>query len=132
MENTKLTKSAIYAQMIAYFNGEDVEMTTDAMATFCANEKAILDKKAAKAKETAAAKKETTDPLCDAVMAVMTTEPMSRDAITDLVNDPEATVAKVGARLNKLATMGKLVKGESKVSSTEGKARKIVTYALAE
>jgi hypothetical protein len=129
MENIKLTKSAIYTQMIAYFNGEDTEMTPEAMATFCANEKAIIDKKAAKAKETAAAKKETADALCDAVLAVMTSEPMSRDTITSLVNDPEATVAKVGSRLNKLAAMGKVVKGESKA---EGKGRKIVTYALAD
>ena len=132
MENTKLTKSAIYAQMIAYFNGEDVEMTTDAMATFCANEKAILDKKAAKAKETAAKKRAEGDALTDAVRAVLSAEEFEPIAeIAARIEGEDVTVSKVTYRLTQLVKNGEAEKQEITVAGGEGqKSRKIQGYRI--
>ena len=61
----KITKKQKFEAMIAYFKGEEAEVTlteTD-FIEFCEDQIADLDKKAAKAKERAAAKKAEADEL---------------------------------------------------------------------
>ena len=53
----KITKKQMYEGMVAYFRGEDTEITEGMFAEFCLAQIADLDKKAVKAKERAAKKK---------------------------------------------------------------------------
>lgn len=102
-----------------------------ALIEFVENEMGALERKAAKAKETAAAKKAERDELCDAVLAVLNAEPQTREQITEQVEGEEVTVAKVGARLNKLVAQGAVVKTEVASTSASGKKSTKMAYALA-
>ena len=110
--------------------GEDeVTISASAIAEFCEKEIASLDKKAAKAKETAAAKKVAGDALRDAVEAVLTDEFTAIADIAAKVEDPEATVAKVTYRLNKLVEVGLAEKTEVTIEGSEGqKKRKVMAF----
>ena len=110
----------------------------DAMAdnadvvAFCDNEIALLEKKAAKAKATAAAKKAEGDALTDAVFAVLTDEVQSTADIAAQIDGPDVTVAKVSYRLTQLVKNGKAVKSEIQIPAADGaKARKIAGYTVA-
>lgn len=131
----KYTKSQKYTHIEAILS--QVETTDYDVATlieFVQGEKAALTRKAEKAKEKAAEKKAERDELCEAVAAVLTAEPQTREQITELVIDqfPEATTAKVGARLNKLVAAGDAVKTEVASVSASGKKSTKMAYALAE
>lgn len=108
--------------------GGDNEFDFDALTAFCANEIKLLDKKAAKAKETAAAKKAEKDELCNIVEAVLTTEFQTRNDIAAQIEGDDVTVAKVGYRLTKLVELGLAEKTEVSVPGPDGKARKVVAY----
>ena len=134
MANTvKITKKDYFAKVINLLNGAldfgfDPDEDVDAVIAFCEKEIATLDKRAAKAKETAAAKKAANDELYDAVAAVLPADFTSIDEITAAVDFPEATRAKVANRLNKLAAAGVAVKGDISVVGADGKAKKVVGY----
>ena len=90
-----------------------------------------LEKKAAKAKETAAKKKAEGDELKAAVLEALTDEFETREAIFNKIEGEEGdniTVAKVGARLTQLVASGEAVKDEIK---PEGSKSKKVVYKLA-
>ena len=108
--------------------GGDNEFDFDALTAFCTNEIGLLDKKAAKAKENAAAKKTEKDELCNVVEAVLTTEFQTRNDIAAKIEGDDVTVAKVGYRLTKLVEMGLAEKTEVSVPGPDGKARKVVAY----
>ena len=98
---------------------------------FCENEIALLDKKADKAKERAAAKKAEADELMEKVYAVLSdTEFMTRNAVMDALGDmPEdVSIAKVGARLTKLVNNQAVEKSELTVANAEGKKSKVMGY----
>ena len=134
MANTvKLTKKDYFNKMIDVMNGAldfgyDPDADVDALIAFCEKEIATLDKRSAKAKETAAAKRAAADELYDAVAAVLPAEFTSIDGITALVDFPEVTRAKVANRLNKLASNNAAEKGEMSVTGADGKAKKVVAY----
>ena len=90
----------------------------------------LLDKKALKAKETAAKKKEETDALGEAVAAVLTDELTTIANIASKVDGADVTVAKVTNRLTKLVAAGIARKEQITVEGENGK-RKIMAYALA-
>lgn len=130
MEN-RITKTQKY-QMI-----EEIldQVQTDAydiamLIEFVKGEQDALARKAAKAKEKAAVKKAETDELGEAVFAKLTDEPMTRDQVADLFNDEEITPAKVGARLNKLVALGRVVKNEVAATSAAGKKTSRMVYSL--
>jgi len=109
----------------------EVTISASAIAEFCEKEIASLDKKAAKAKETAAAKKVAGDALRDAVEAVLTEDYEIIADIAAKVEDPDATVAKVTYRLNKLVEVGVAEKTELVIEGGEGqKKRKVQGYRL--
>lgn len=107
-------------------------ISDEAVAEFCTNEIDLLDKKAAKAKERAAAKKADGDELTAAVAAVLTDElqPIA-DIAAQIVGD-DVTVAKVTYRLRTLVENGTARKEQITVAGGDGqKARKIMAYAIA-
>ena len=123
----KITKSEKYTMLeniLANMEGDNVPMLVE----FVQAEKAALANKAAKAKAKAAEKKTEIDELGNAVLAVVTDEPMGRDQITDLVDFEDKTVAKVGARLNKLVELGLVAKAETKATSAAGKKTTRMVY----
>ena len=131
MEN--YTKKQMFEGLIAYFHGEDVEIENEDFVEFCQNQIADLDKKAAKAKERAAAKKAESDELTDLVYSVLTDEYQTIADITVIVAEtvPDVSASKVTARLTKLFNAGSIEKEQVSVEDSEGKKRKCMGYRLA-
>lgn len=124
---TKSEKYTMLENILANMEGDNIPMLVE----FVQAEKAALANKAAKAKAKAAEKKTEIDELGKAVLAVVTDEPMGRDQITDLVDFEDKTVAKVGARLNKLVELGLVAKAETKATSAAGKKTTRMVYTKA-
>ena len=105
-------------------------ITDEAVAEFCENEIALLDKKAAKAKERAATKKAEGDELTEAVRAAMSAEEFEPIAdIAARIEGEDVTVAKVQYRLTQLVKNGEAEKEQITIPGGEGqKARKIMAY----
>ena len=133
----KMTKRNVYEALINYATSgvmayDGNEVTAEALAAFAENEIALLDKKAAKAKERAATKKAEGDELTDAVRAAMSTETFEPIAeIAARIEGEDVTVAKVTYRLTQLVKNGEAEKTELTIPATEGsKARKVQGYKL--
>ena len=107
-------------------------ISDEAVADFCANEIALLDKKALKAKERAATKRAEGDELTGAVRAAMSTEDFEPIAdIAARIEGEDVTVAKVTYRLTQLVKNGEAEKQELTIPGAEGqKARKVQGYKL--
>ena len=131
----KVTKKDFYNQIIAVFEGGALDgVTVEDVVAFCNKEIDALDRKATKAKETAAKKKSETDELTELIETVLTDELATIAEITAKVTplDAEATVSKVTYRLNKLVKLDKAVKEEITIPATEtSKARKCQAYKRA-
>ena len=129
----RLTKKQMFEGLIAYFHGEDVEIENEAFIEFCQDQIADLDKKAAKAKERAAAKRAESDELIDLVYSVLTDEYQTIADITVVVAEtvPDVSASKVTARLTKLFNTGSIEKEQISVEDSEGKKRKCMGYRLA-
>lgn len=128
----KVTKKNMFEGMIAYFEGAETELTETQFVEFCKGQIADLDKKAAKAKERAAAKRAEGDELTDLVQSALTDEFQTiADIITVVAEaDPEVTGAKVTARLTKLVKANVVEKEQ--VTVTDGdKKKKAMAYRLA-
>ena len=115
----KITKRAMFEAI-----------SDSAVAEFCENEIALLDKKAVKAKERAATKKAEGDELTEAVRAAMSIEEFEPIAdIAARIEGEDVTVAKVQYRLTQLVKNGEAEKEQITVPGGEGqKARKIMAY----
>lgn len=131
---TKITKRDRYTSIIDIL--KDVNADADLVA-FCEGEIALLDKKSAKAKETAAAKKTEADTLTESIKGALGTLADGAYAtiadVTAMVDmgDEEVTPAKVSYRLSQLVKAGLAEKTEVAVSNAEGKKnRKIAGYRL--
>ena len=104
-------------------------ISDEAVANFCANEIALLDKKAAKAKERAATKKAEADELMEVVAEALSEDFEPIAEIAGRIQGDDVTVAKVQYRLRKLAEAGRAEKSEITIPGGEGvKARKVVGY----
>lgn len=134
MTTTKITKRDRYNTILtliaaaadAGWEGYDFEDLT----AFAEKEIAQLDKKSAKAKETAAAKKNEKDELCAIVESVLTGDWQTREQVTAQIEGEDVTVAKVGYRLTKLCSMNVAEKTETNVAAEGEKARKVMVYRL--
>ena len=132
----KFTKRNMYAALVNFANGnglmfdtEDgmVEIDMDSLAQFAENEIALLDKKAVKAKETAAKKKTESDELMDAVYDALSDDEF--ESIADIaarVEGDEVTIAKVSYRLTQLVKAGKAIKDDIKIEKRTVKGYKRV------
>ena len=120
----KMTKK----EMFAYIASKMVE--DEAIVAFCKNEIALLEKKAAKAKETAVKKKAEGDELRDAVFAAMSDTEF--ETITDIasrIDGEDVTIAKITYRLTSLVRAGLAEKTEVTIPATEtSKMRKVCAY----
>ena len=92
----------------------------------------LLDKKAEKAKETAAKKNAASDALAEAVQNALTDEFATIADITAKVNteNSDVSTAKVQYRLNNLVKNGVAVKEQVKVGEGDS-ARKLMSYKIA-
>ncbi len=126
----KITKREMYEAIIEAVNGGEWKYDADAVVDFCENEIALLDKKAAKAKETAAKKRAEGDELTDAVRAALSEDTF--EAIADIaarIEGEDVTVSKVTYRLTQLVKNNEAEKSEIEVAGGEGqKKRKIMGY----
>ena len=130
----KITKKQMFEGLIAYFHGEDVEIENEDFVEFCQSQIDDLDKKAAKAKERAAAKKAEGDELTDLVHSVLTDEYQTIADITVVIAEtvPDVSASKVTARLTKLFNAGSIEKEQVSIEDSEGKKRKCMAYRLAD
>lgn len=104
-------------------------ISDEAVAEFCANEIDLLDKKAAKAKERAAAKAAEGDILTALVRAALTTDEFKSIAdVTAMVaeEEPDVTAAKVSYRLSSLVKAGEAEKSEITIPATETSKKRTV------
>lgn len=105
-------------------------ITDDMVAEFCDKEIELLDKKAAKAKETAAKKKAGNDELTDAVLEALSAEEFEPIAdIAARIEGDDVTVSKVTYRLGALVKAEKAEKQQITIEGGEGqKSRRVQAY----
>ena len=123
----KVTERDIYNAMI---NGT---IDAETMKAFAEKKIAQLDKRNESAKVRAAKKRAAGNELVELVYSYVG-DAATRAQITDamIADGHDVTVAKVGARLNILASDGRIVKEKGKVVGEDGKARVAMLYSLAE
>jgi len=135
----KITKRQMFEAMMSWADGEgfvfidkdgmETEVDATAVKAFAEHEIQLLDKKAEKAKESAAKRKKE-DPLYDAVKFALSDEFKTIADITeDLVaSGYDVTVAKVTYRLSKLVEAGEAEKTPIKVGGEGTKTRTVQGY----
>ena len=125
----KLTKKDFYAALRTMVEGVDAvgDIPADEVLAFIDKTVEQIDAKATKAKEKAAEKKADGDALRADVLAVITNEFQTADAITAALDNEEITKAKVVARLTQLVKAEEVVKEQMKVDD----GRKVMCYKLA-
>lgn len=128
---TKITKKEMFALIKeAIVTGiMPAAIDEDAIVEFCDKEIAALDRKAGKAKETAARKRAEGDELTERVAEVLSDELTTIADITELIGDETVSKAKVQYRLNQLVKAGRAAKEEMTVE-VDGKKRKVMGFAL--
>lgn len=109
--------------------GEVITLTQDELVAFCQKEIDSLNQKAAKAKETAAAKKAASDEMQEALAELLTEEPITIEGAVAALNDDEATRGKVAYRLNALVKDGRAMKSEITITDGDRK-RRVTAYSL--
>lgn len=134
----KITKRTMYEALINYatvgtMTAEtkegSVDVSMDQLREFAEKEISLLDKKSAKAKETAAKKKGENDELQAAVLATLSDEEFEPIAeIAARIEGEDVTVSKVTYRLTQLVKNGFAEKEEIAVPTSEGKKRKVMGY----
>ena len=129
----KITKREMFEAIIDGVKGGDFKYAVEDITAFCENEIALLDKKAAKAKEAAAKKRAEGDELTDAVRAALSADTFEPIAdIAARIEGDDVTVAKVTYRLTQLVKNGEAEKQEVSIANGEGKARKVQGYKKVE
>ena len=125
----KLTKKDYYAALRAMVEGIEMvgDIPADEVLAFIDKTVEQIDAKATKAREKAAEKKADGDALRAEVLALVTDDFQTADAITAKLGDEEITKAKVVSRLTQLVKAGEVVKEQMKVDD-----RKVMCYKLAE
>lgn len=130
MTTEKITSRNHFERILSILN--DVPDSDD-LVEFCKHQIEMLDKRAAKARKTAAAKREAADPMMEATLAALTNEPQTIEDVVAAMNSEDCTIAKVRYRLTQLEKDGQVVKTEVTIPGGEGqRARKVKAYALAE
>ncbi len=144
MMNEKATKRQMFEALINFANGgameytdektdSIMEITDEALRAFAEHEIELLDKKAVKAKESAAKRKKEDSLLTD-VSDALTDEFRTIAEITEDLTAAgiETTVSKVTYRLGVLVKEGLAEKADVKIEATEtSKARTVKAYKKA-
>ena len=121
----KITERDIYNSIISGTADQAV------LVEFAEKKLAQLDKRNASAKVRAERKRAKGDAVTEGIFGVLTAEPMTRGQVAEAFGG-ELSVAKVGARLNKLFNEGRISKETIKVSGEDGKSKNAVAYFVAE
>lgn len=125
----KLTKKDKLTAIIATLKGEGTDVAVADLVAYCEKEIELLDKKAAKAKETAAKKKAESDELTDVIASLLTDELQTTADIAAKIEGEDVTVHKVSYRLTQLTKAERAEKTEISIPGKDGqKARKVVAY----
>ena len=105
-------------------------ISDEAVAEFCANEIALLDKKAEKAKERAATKRAEGDELTEQIYDVLSSDEfMTIPEIVKALGDEDVSAQKASYRLRTLMSENRAEKTEVSVPGADGgKASKKVAY----
>ncbi len=130
---TKITKREMFEAIVKGMETGEWAFDAETVVAFCEKEIDALDKKAAKAKERAAAKKAETDELYDIVAAALTDEyQVIADIAAKVVETGvDTTVSKITYRLTKLVEAGVAEKTQVTIPGGEGvKSRKVNGYRL--
>ena len=122
MAEVKMTKTMWFEEIKAIVEASDAE-AKDEMTAFIDAQIELLTKKAAKAKERAAARKVEGDELREVVAAVLTDEFQTIDEIVAKIDGEDVTKAKVTARLTQLVKAEMAVKEQVKAGD-----RKVMAY----
>lgn len=117
----KITKKAMYEAIAEAMDTGSCKFSPDAVKEFCMNEIELLDKKAAKAKERAAAKAAEGDALTDVIAQALGEDFEPIADIAARIEGDDVTVAKCTYRLNKLVENGIAEKQAIKVPGSDGK-----------
>lgn len=127
----KIVKREMYSALLAMADGETFKYSMDDLRVFAQNEIDLLDKKAAKAKERAAAKKAEQDELGEIVKSLLTDEWQTLADLAAQIDGDDVSAAKVQARLKKMIDAGEVVKAQVEIPATETtKKSKKMAYAL--
>ena len=139
---TKMTKREMFEAMISGFSGGDFAFETadgvvvvapEQFVEFAQKEITLLDNKAAKAKERAAAKRAEADELMEVVQSLLTDEFQTAADIAAQIEGEDVSQNKITARMTKLITAGVAVKEQISVPGVNGgKATKKMGYRLAQ
>ena len=121
----KITERDIYNSIISGTADQAV------LVEFAEKKLAQLDKRNASAKVRAERKRAEGDAVTEGIFGVLTAEPMTRGQVAEAFGG-ELSVAKVGARLNKLFNEGRISKETIKVAGEDGKSKNAVAYFVAE
>lgn len=134
MEKTTITKREMYEQIILMFTEDaetEVKVSAEEVVAFCNKEIEALEKKAAKAKERAAAQKAKGDELTDTILKVLTDEFQTAGDIVEVLNCEDITTHKVSSRLRVLVNDGKVIKDQINVAAEGEKKHLLMGYKLA-
>jgi len=121
----KMTKRDWFGEIRAIVEGSDYEDVAGALE-FIDHQVELLDAKAVKAAERAAAKKADGDELRQTVLGILTEEAQTADDITAAIGDETVTKAKVVARLAQLCKAN--VAEKERVKTEDG--RRVMAYRL--
>lgn len=128
MTTTKITKKDFYNAIIALAKGNAIDIAADDLVVFANKEIAALERKAAKAKETAAKKKSEDDPIMAAVLEVLEANDdyLTIPAVTAAINVEDYTTSKVQYRLNALVKAEQAETADIKVDKRTVKGFKLI------
>ena len=129
--NTRITDKDIFTAIKASVEtSTPIEIDAEVLLTWATKKLDQLEHRKEKARERAQAKKAESDTLTDAILEVLTDEPMLLSDIAAAIEGEDITVSKVAYRLNKLAGADEPIveKGEITVKEEGQRARKLVAF----
>ena len=113
MDEKKMTRKEVFEAVREVLVNIDVE-DKEELIEFVDKQIKMIDAKAEKARERAAAKRQAGDELRATIKSVLTDEYQSADEITQRVAIEGVTRAKVIARLGQLVKLGEVEKADAK------------------
>lgn len=125
---TRITKRDVLMGLVAMGNGGTTEISWEDIVKYAENEIELLDKKASKAAERAAAKRVEGDELQEVIYEALSEDFEPIADILARIDGEDVTAAKAAVRLRRLVDAGKAEKSEIKVKPEGGKTRTLVAY----
>lgn len=132
MTTEKISKRDYLTAIIGAMHTGEIKYDPNDVIAFCEHEIELLDKKTAKAKERAAAKRAEGDELTEQIYDVLSgDEFMTIPEIVKALGDEDVSAQKASYRLRSLVEANRAEKTEITVASPDGgKASKRVAYRL--